>query len=82
MHSFYAFRVVHSLQISQHTALWRSQVTENSQQPQEYIDAGPGFTCISPDKIIMGRAMVFGGLDLIEVLIFVRCKKFTQLRQW
>ena len=25
---------------------------------------------------------MFDGLDLIKVLIFVRCKKFTRLRQW
>ena len=72
----------HSLQLSRHTALWCSQVTGNSQQPQGYIDVGPGFTCISPDKIIMRSVRVFDGLDLIKVLIFARCKKFTRLRQW
>ena len=72
----------HNLKLSQHTALWWSQVTGNSQQPQGYIDVGPGFAWISPDKIIMRSVRVFDGLDPIKVLISVRCKKFTWLRQW
>ena len=72
----------HNLQLSQHTALWWSQVTGKSQQPQGSIDVWPGFTCISPDKITMRSVRVFDGLDLIKVLLFVRCKKFTRLRQW
>ena len=59
----------HNLQLSQHTALWWSQVTGNSQQPQGYIDIGPVFTCISPDKIIMRSVRVFDDLDLIKVII-------------
>ena len=64
----------HSKQLSQHTALWLSQVTGNSQQPQEYIDVVPGLTCVSPDKIIIRSVSVFDCLDIIKDLFFVRCK--------
>ena len=30
----------------------------------------------------MRSVRVFDGHDLIKVIIFVRCKKFTRLRQW
>ena len=30
----------------------------------------------------MRSVRVFDGLDLIKVLLFVRCKKLTRLRQW
>ena len=30
----------------------------------------------------MRSVRVFNGLDLIKVLLFVRCTKFTRLRQW